>query len=430
MIPIAMAVLLCASALFSGSEAAMFSLPARSRRRLERAGLGGRAASALLQNPESLLSSILFWNLLVNMVYFALSAMMVARIENPAIAITVSVTSVMAIIFFSEMLPKSLALASPLRTAVWVSPPLSVAVAVVKPALPLIDLANRLAVGLVWPTVPTEPDLDLDDIGRAIDLGTDVALRVRRERAAMRRLVELADVRADDWMRPRTRWQTVSRPVRSAGLVLACDRSDDPLGYVLVCAADDEEVVTDSVAVRLMRPGQLDGTPTLTPTINVPWAARMSAVMDQMTEAYADVAIVRDEFGDWIGAIATEDIFRQVLLPTSSDALGGSVTITGADSYEVDGDFSMRRLFEHLGIDETIEGGMTVAGYVQRFNERLPRIGDTAETSGYRITVVREDPQIRISIGPGNDSPVSNETDFSDDAARPSAATNDGDRAS
>ena len=71
---LAMGVLILFSALFSGSEAALFSIHRRGRRQLVRFGVGGRIASDWLEESERLLSAILFWNLLINMIYFAIAA--------------------------------------------------------------------------------------------------------------------------------------------------------------------------------------------------------------------------------------------------------------------------------------------------------------------------------------------------------------------
>ncbi len=149
---VAMGVLILFSALFSGSEAALFSLQNRGRRQLARSGVGGRLAAGLLQQPERLLSAILFWNLLINMTYFAITAIIGGRLEadpnaGPSVAVPFTVASLVAIIFFSEMLPKSVAVMAPLRFSIVVGPPLAMAVKVVDPLLPVVRTSNVLARG-------------------------------------------------------------------------------------------------------------------------------------------------------------------------------------------------------------------------------------------------------------------------------------------
>ena len=164
-----MSALILFSAFFSGSEAALFSLHPRGRRQVSRGGISGRAASKLLDDPESLLSAILFWNLLINMTYFAIAAIIGGRLESdPTMgssrAIAFTVASLLAIIFFSEMLPKSFAVLAPVKISTLVGAPLSLAVRMVRPALPLVKATNLAASRLIWPTFEPEPTIDLSDI--------------------------------------------------------------------------------------------------------------------------------------------------------------------------------------------------------------------------------------------------------------------------
>ena len=72
----AMAILIGFSAFFSASEAALFSLRAADRNALRGSSRRAqRMAAQLLEDPDRLLTAVLFWNLLVNIIYFALVLM-------------------------------------------------------------------------------------------------------------------------------------------------------------------------------------------------------------------------------------------------------------------------------------------------------------------------------------------------------------------
>ena len=67
--------------------------------------------------------------------------------------------------------------------------------------------------------------------------------------------------------------------------------------------------------------------------------------------------------------------------------------------YRVLGTVSIRRLAKHLGIDVTGEGITTVAGFIQRHNERLPRLGDAAPMGPFTLTVTgQNDDEIWIDV--------------------------------
>ena len=195
-----MAALVVMSAFFSGSEAAMFSLRPRDRRTLQRGSAAGRVAARLLNDPERLLSAILFWNLLINMLYFGIASIVGGRLEEvpgigSAAAISFTIASLLVLIFCSEMLPKSVAVIAPVRLAYVIGPVLMIAVRIVSPILPAVSFVNLMARRLIWPGFQPESDLELSDIERAIELGTDDAALAARERGMLQQLMEMADTR-------------------------------------------------------------------------------------------------------------------------------------------------------------------------------------------------------------------------------------------
>ena len=387
----AMGVLIVFSALFSGSEAAMFSLTQRNRKSLSRGGVGGRITARMLQNPEHLLSAVLFWNLLINMTYFAIAAIVGARLENDAnagrtVAVAFTIVSLLSIIFFSEMLPKSVAVLAPLRISIMLGPPLSMAVRMVSPVVPLVTTVNQAAGRLVWPSFKPEPEIDLADIERAINLGTDDAALLQRERMALQGLVEIAETRVGELMRPRNKLWMCSAPVDSEHVLETMPST----GYLMVTESTGE-MITHSVGVRTLRPSQMDDLPAFCePVIYVPWSARVSQVLDRLNDEHRSVAVVVNEFGELLGAVSIDAIMRSILAPRQQQDPFGEVLIQeiGANHFRVTGLVSVRALTKRLGIEVTEEGVNTVAGYIQRNNERLPRVGDTARLAGYVLTVL------------------------------------------
>ncbi|MCG8653306.1 MAG: CNNM domain-containing protein [Pirellulales bacterium] len=393
---LAMGVLILLSALFSGSEAALFSIHQRGRRRLARRGTGGRIAADLLRDPERLLAAILFWNLLINMTYFAIASIVGARLQadeqaGQSTAVVFTVASLLTIIFFSEMLPKSVAVLAPVQLSVLVGVPLELAVRLVGPILPLVRVTNLAASRLIWPTFEPEPEIDLADIERAIELGTDDAVLLQRERVAMRGLVEIAATRVGELMRPRSKLRLCpkhpDRRVIEAGM--------PPGGYLMI--TDAHGMITDAIGVRMLRPSQLDDLGgAAEPVIYVPWSALASQVLDLLTEEDRSVAVVVNEFGEVVGALSIDDILRRVLAPRrgNDETLGeAAIQELGPDHFRVAGSASVRNLSKRLGVEVPDERSVTVTGFIQHHNERLPRVGDEAPLDRFRLEVVEEGPE-------------------------------------
>ena len=152
---IAMAVLIVLSGLFSASEAAYFYLQRQDLRFLATGNAAQRTAARLMQQPDRLLSAVLFWNLVINMIYFTISARVGMQLENhedgSGWGVLFAVGSVFLVIFFSEMFPKSFAVLRSRRYAGLVAIPLALAVRCVDPLLPLLRFTNLVLKRLFFP---------------------------------------------------------------------------------------------------------------------------------------------------------------------------------------------------------------------------------------------------------------------------------------
>ncbi len=391
----AMGVLILLSAFFSASEAALFSLNVHDRRRVRQRGAAGRLAAGLLNDPERLLSAVLFWNLLINMTYFALASIIGAKLEfasdgGSSSAIAFTLVSLLTLIFLSEMLPKSFAVLAPVQLATLVGAPLAIAIKIVSPILPLVKVGNLAACRLIWPSFEPEAEIDLADIERAIEFGTDDAALRKRERFALQGLVEMADIRVDELMRPRSKLTIVSHPPDRSAFAQGV-----PQGGYLMLTMDEGETITAAIGVAMLRPSQLDDLPSAAePVIYVGWTARVSQVLDLLHEDDRSVAVVVNEFGETIGAVSVDDILRRVLAGSGGrddDAGGGAIQKIDDDCYRVAGSVSVRSLTKQLAIDTPDERTATVGGYLQRHNERRPRLGDVAPLENWELKVVTED---------------------------------------
>lgn len=318
---IPMLLLLITSGLMSGSEAALFSLRGRELKQMEKGNRGAKLAAKLLGHPEDLLSGILFWNLLVNLTYFTLVGIVGAQLEasqqaGAGVAVSFTVINLLIVIFFSEMLPKSIAVLAPQRIAMLCSIPIAIALKVVQPALPIVRGVNLVALRLIWPGFSPEPEIDLDAIGRAIDLGTGDTVLAMREQTALKNLVQLAELRADQCMRPRSTLPVYAPPITAEELRQAfADWSEGAVGpgYLLVLQPGGDHIV-GSLNIDHMRPSQIEHpTEAIEPVCYVPWSSSVSKVLDLLQRQRLSVAIVVNEFGDTIGMLSTEDIVHQIL---------------------------------------------------------------------------------------------------------------------
>ena len=274
---ITMVVLVGFSAFFSASEAALFYLPPRDRRAMQTGTRGEQAAISLLEEPDRLLSAVLFWNLLINVSYFAIASICSIRLEQIAglgqsAPFGFAVAALFAIIFFSEMLPKSIGVLTPRRLARHLSLPLALAVRLVDPLMPLLRGINLISRRLIWPRFESEPFIDVADLERAIvHSGQDESL-IRQEQAVLQNIVRLSNIRVEELMRPRTQFRTYHPPVSLSDLKVL-----PPSGYLLVTEPETSEI---EKAIRLDNQFNLPAfnlERIAEPVLYLPWCRRSPA---------------------------------------------------------------------------------------------------------------------------------------------------------
>ena len=116
------------------------------------------------------------------------------------------------------MLPKSVGVLTPRLLARTVSLPLALAVKIVDPLMPLLAVVNLISRRLIWPSFEPEPFIEVADLERAIEHSGNNESLIYQEQAVLQNIVQLSDIRIEEWMRPRTQFQAYHPPVSLADL--------------------------------------------------------------------------------------------------------------------------------------------------------------------------------------------------------------------
>ncbi len=141
-------VLLTLSALFSGSETALFSLsPVRVRQMQDRGVKRAKLIEAMLSNGQHLLSALLIGNTMVNiwltsLVTTGLLALLGGSYGAQLAGLLATVIATLLLLVFGEVTPKAIAAAMPERFAVMVATPVQFVCTLLRPLVWLADLVT------------------------------------------------------------------------------------------------------------------------------------------------------------------------------------------------------------------------------------------------------------------------------------------------
>lgn len=388
---LAMAALTAASAFCSCAEAALFSLQADDRRALRSGNAAQRAAIDLLRRPDRLLTAVLFWNLVFNFGYFVVGSQVELNLQSQdrhGEAILLTVGSLLSMITLGELLPKTIGVLQARGLSSLLSLPLAGLVRALDPAMPIFSAANNLLQRLFLPNFKREEYLEISDLERAIELSTADAHLAAKEQSALRNIVLLSELSAEELMRPRNQFQTFTPPVALEEL----HGELPPGGYLLVTESDSDDVAAAISLNQLVAVPRQGLERFAQSVVYVPWCAPVSGVLDELQRQDREVAAVINEFGETIGIITLADVFETIFEEGSSRSarLLATSPIRQLDDgrWLVTGITNLRRLSRHFDVPLEPAMSVTVGGLLQERLQRLPEPGDEVFWSGFRLYVV------------------------------------------
>ncbi len=384
--------LLALSGFFSGSEAAYFSLSPSQRRRLGKGAGAERLAHALLTKPERLLMGILFWNLAINIGYFSLvskvSLELSATSAGESQAAILTICALITIVVCGEFLPKSLAVTYPMTVVRWVAAPLALALRLIDVFLPIIKLVNEASRRVIWPGFKSESYLELADLDRAIKLSTADAQLYEQESQVLRNVVRLSEIRVEEWMLPRTQYQTFAPPVSFDQL----EGQKTPSGYMLITDPDGKDVVSVVDLSALSPANGRDIERYMVPPVVVPWCTTMADALRELKDSGRKVGVVVNEYGETIGILTWEELIEAILQAENTQShrelAKAEIHAESENVWLATGLTKLRRLERVLGRRLSTARGLTIGGVIHEQLHRLPETGDVCQFEGMRLEVV------------------------------------------
>jgi CBS domain containing-hemolysin-like protein len=381
------------SAFFSASETALFYLSPDELRSMRSGNTGERAAAALLANPDRLLTAVLFWNLAVNMTYFAVSgiaARNLVRADREAAAGTFGVVAILWLVTTGETIPKSAAVAFRRPISALVSWPLAAAVRLVDPIAPPLAALTAGLRRAFWPHLTAEPFLDADDLERAVEASTASREVVAMERQVLHNVLDLSEIRLEEAMRPRGSYRIVTAPVRAADLRGPLP----PGGFVAVREPGVEEVERIIPLLELSSLPEEGVETKAVDLAHMPWSATLAHALQLVRTKNAAAISVVNEHGETIGIITRDDLLDALLVPEADRAKRllrrDPVLEVAPGVYHVEGVTTLRHLAARLGIDyePDEEENVTVSGLMAEELEHVPEVGETARWRGHEFRVI------------------------------------------
>jgi putative hemolysin len=393
-------------ALVSSSKARLETLAQKGNKK-------ARSILKLLLQPEKILSTIQVGITLVGIISGAFGGIAFSDDLTPVLAqITwlepyagsVAVVLVIALItyfslIFGELVPKSVALASPEKIALALTPFIILLTKLVFPFTWLLSVSTILVKKLLRINPSNERTITEDELKFLLKQSSDQGVIDEQETQMIKDVFRFTDKKADELMTHR----------KDVAYMLVNYTKEDTLNLIanehfsryLLCDGSVEDVV-GIVAVKDIislissdEPFSLENVST--PPLFIPESMSANRVLEIFRNQKTNFGVVVSEYGGMEGIITLHDLTEAILgeLPEEDEEIEFSLVERHDGTILVDGSMNIDDFIDKMGIvvDEDIlnEGFSTLGGLAMFLLDKVPVEGDTFTFSDYQFEVIDMD---------------------------------------
>ena len=384
------------SAYFSATETAFSSLNRiRIKNMSEKGNKRAQLVLRLSENYDSVLSSILIGNNIVNIASASLATVLFVDLlgAEAGPSVSTAVTTVVVLIF-GEVSPKSIAKESPEAFAMFSAPILNMFVILLTPFNFLFKQWKKLLSLLIKSS--DDDGITEEELLSIVEEAEQDGGINEQESMLIRSAIEFTEQEAIDILTPRIDITAV--PVTATKEEIAAvfaetaysriplyeDSIDHIVGIIYQKDFHNYVYHTEKPVSDIIRPA-----------LFVPKSKKISILLKELQQKKLHIAVVLDEFGGTIGIITLEDILEELVgeIWDEHDEVSQDIEQKSENECIILGNANVDKLFETLEMDATEDDlqTITVNGWIMNHLGRIPAKNDTLEYKGYRFTVIEMD---------------------------------------
>lgn len=403
----AVAFLIVVNGLLAMSEMAIVSSRvSRLRAMAEQEVIGARRALALASDPGKFLSSVQIGITLVGVLSGAFSgatlgqrfaAWLMTHGLSRDVADATGVGVVVVIITYAslivgELVPKQIALRDPERMAVRVAPAMALIARLALPLVWLLDASGRLVLMVLGQNKVRQERVTEEEIKTLIAEAESSGVLEPGEKEMIAGVLKLGDRNVKVVMTPRHEVDSINLTTGEGAIFAAVRESTHSRLPVFDAAGEVIGVVQAKDVLKAFLAG---GHPDIQSLIRhapvIPDSADARDVIFALKDSPIHMGLVHDEYGHFRGLVTTADILGSIVgeFSTEEGPQEQPVVRRADGSLLLAGWMPLDELVDVTGIKPGDDTSIhTTAGFVIQGFGRLPNVGETFETQGWRFEVM------------------------------------------
>ena len=397
------------SAYFSATETAFSSLNRTKIRTLaEKGKKKAKLVNKLLDNYDSLISTILIGNNIVNITAASLGTVLFVDLMGDVGATVSTAVITVVVLIFGEITPKSVAKDSPEKFAMFSAPLIRTLIFLFTP-LNLIFSGWKKLVSKIF-KVESDTKMSQEELLMLVEEVEEDGSIDEEESNLLKNAIEFSELKAEDILTHRVDIEAVS--TEDTKEEIARVFTETKFSRLPVY----EETIDRIVGIIHQKdfyygPGLTDKPikEVMTSPIFVLKSEPLSELLRLLQENKSHVAVVLDEYGGTLGIVTLEDILEELVgeIWDEHDEVTEDYTSIGENLWLIDclenlDDFAKE-------YDLSIESeSISVGGWVMEQMGKIPDVGDSFEYDNVSVTVTKLDgqrvSQIKMQVTPKPDT--------------------------
>ncbi len=300
-------------------------------------------------------------------------------------------------IVLGELAPKSIAIAKPVQTTLWVSVPLGFFYQLFRPAIWFLNGSATWVLQKILRIRPlserelahseeelrvilaqSEDAKQVTPIGKEILMNAlDLRKRVVRDITTPRK--EVVFLNTEDSFNENLTRAIQSRHTRFP----LCDgHLDNAIGLVHI-----KDLLSQ------MREPAPNLTKIRRDLLPVPEMMPLERLLTFFLSKHAHIALVLDEYGGTVGVVTLDNVLEEIVgdIQDEFDNESQEFKRVNADEFLVDGALALYELKDLAGITIESEDVSTVGGYITHLTGHLPAVGEQVKIPPFQVTVTKAD---------------------------------------
>lgn len=381
------------SAYFSATETAFSSL---NRIRIKNMAEKGNKKACLVmrlsENYDSLLSTILIGNNIVNIASASLTTVLFVKMLGDEIGPSVStaVTTIVVLIF-GEVSPKSIAKESPEKFAMFSAPFLNMLMVLLTPFNFLFGQWKKLLSIIIKST--DESGITEEELLSIVEEAKQDGGIDEQENMLIRSVLEFTEQEAVDMLTPRIDITAVSTETTKEEIAtVVADTAYSRLPIFEDTIDHIVGIIYQKDFYNYVYRADKEISEIIRPALFVPQNKKIGILLKELQNKKIHIAVVLDEYGGTVGIITLEDILEELVgeIWDEYDEVSSEIEKKSETEYIVLGNADIDKVFEVLNIevaDEEVQSGI-INGWIMNELGRVPEKEDCFEYKGYQITVL------------------------------------------